>query len=125
MQRGGENLKALNVLMVEDDACVAELLGELLAEMGHKVCAVETTEAGAVAAASRHKPDLMIVDVLLREGSGIGAVESIMQAGSVPHFFVSGNISKVLALRPAAVVLQKPYSEAGLVSAMNRALERA
>ena len=115
-------MDALNVLLVEDDAIVAELLAEVIAELGHVVCAIETTEDGAVSAAARHKPDLMIVDAQLGHGSGVAAIESIIRAGPVPHLFVSGNIAKVLALRPGDVALQKPYTEAALVLAMERAL---
>ena len=63
--------KALRILVVEDGALIAMLYADLLVEMGHVVCAIETTEAGAVAAAARHKPDLMIVGSGLRDGSGI------------------------------------------------------
>jgi len=33
--------------------------------MGHDVCALEITEAGAVAAAAQYRPNLMIVDARL------------------------------------------------------------
>jgi two-component system, response regulator PdtaR len=115
-------MKTLNILVVEDDETIAELLADVLADMGHVVCAIEATEAGAVAAAARHKPELMIVDVQLGNGSGIAAVESITRSRPVPHVFASGNIGKVLALRPAAVALQKPYTVSDLASAMQRAL---
>jgi len=117
-------MEALSVLVVEDDAIIAELLADVIAELGHVVCAIEATENGAVAAAVRHKPDLMIVDAQLGYGSGVAAVETIIQAGPVPHLFVSGNIAKILALKPNAVALQKPYTEAALVSAMRRALAK-
>jgi CheY-like chemotaxis protein len=55
-------MKALRILVVEDDAMIAMLLADMFAAMGHDVCAIERTEAGAVAAATLCKPDLMIVD---------------------------------------------------------------
>ena len=39
-------MKALQILLVEDDSLIAMLLLETLAEMGHGVCAVEATESG-------------------------------------------------------------------------------
>jgi CheY-like chemotaxis protein len=63
-------MKALRVLVIEDDALIALLLSELLAGMGHDVCATAATEAEAVRAATRYRPDLMIVDA----GLGRGAV---------------------------------------------------
>jgi two-component system, response regulator PdtaR len=41
-------MKALRILVVEDDALIAMLLAELLAGLGHNVCATAATEAHAV-----------------------------------------------------------------------------
>jgi DNA-binding response OmpR family regulator len=117
-----EMTKALSVLVVEDDGMIGLLLTEMLAEMGHDVCAVEATEADAVAAAARCRPDLMIVDAWLRDGTGIGAVETILRLGPQPHLFTSGDVASVRAARSDAVVIQKPYTEVELAAAMRRAL---
>lgn len=116
---------ALRVLLVEDEAIIAMLLAEVLGGMGYEVCAIEATEADAVAAAVRCRPDLMIVDARLGAGSGVSAVETILRAGPVPHVFVSGDSSSVHALRPDAVVMQKPFREADLARAIQRALDAA
>jgi CheY-like chemotaxis protein len=118
-------MKRLNILVVEDDDLVAELIGEMLADMKHIVCTTTATQSGAVTAAKLYNPDLMIVDVMLREGNGLDAVDLILQRGHVPHFFVSGDVAKVLKLRPDAIVVLKPYTEATLVAAMNHALAQA
>jgi CheY-like chemotaxis protein len=115
-------MRADRVLVVEDDAVIAVLLSEVLAGMGHDVCAIEATEADAVAAAGRCRPDLMIVDARLGEGSGVAAVEEILRSGFVPHVFVSGDALSVRALRPGALVIQKPYREADLARAIQCAL---
>jgi two-component system, response regulator PdtaR len=81
---------ALRVLIVEDEAMIAMLLAEVLTGLGHEVYATEATEAGAVAAAARHQPELMIVDDELRRGNGIAAVEQITRSGFIPHVFVTG-----------------------------------
>jgi DNA-binding NtrC family response regulator len=116
-------MKALRILVVEDDNIIGMLLAEMLQEMGHDVCAIEATEADAVTAAARCGPDLMIVDVRLGEGSGVAAVEKILRTRPVPHVFASGNISVVQALKPSAVVIQKPYRESDLTKAIQRALD--
>jgi DNA-binding response OmpR family regulator len=118
-------MKALQILVVEDDSLIAMLLVETLAEMGHGVCAVEATQAGAVRAALRCRPDLMIVDAQLRKGNGVSAVDEILSAGFVPHLFVSGDIKKVLARRPEAVVIEKPFRESELDQAIRRTLGTA
>jgi|SRR5271169_857998 len=118
-------MKALQILVVEDDTLIAMLLVETLAEIGHGVCGVEATENGAVAAAHRCRPDLIIVDAQLREGNGVSAVDQILRTGFVPHLFISGDIKKVLARRPDAVAIAKPFREPELVQAIRRALDAA
>ncbi len=115
-------LKASRVLLVEDNVLIGMLCVEALSEMGHTVCAVVATESDAVSAAAQHEPDLMIVDASLDEGSGVSAVEKILQSGFVPHIFVSGDVSTVLVLRPKAIVLRKPYRDPELAHAIQRAL---
>lgn len=109
----------LRIVVIEDDAMIGWMLTETLAAMGHDVCAVEATEGAAVAAAARHRPDLLIVDMFLAEGSGISAMERITRAGPVPHLFMSGNDPHMAPLH--AEVLRKPFREAGLAAAIGRA----
>lgn len=98
------------------------LLADLLSGMGHH-CKVAATEAGTVIDAIRYCPDLMIVDAQLGNGSGIAAVDAILESGPMPHLFVSGDARQVSVLRPRAVVLQKPFREADLARAIQRAFE--
>ena len=112
----------LNILVAEDDAIIGILLAELLAEMGHRVCAVEATVVGAINAAARFKPDLAIVDEMLGEGSGIMAVEAILLSGPIAHIFVSGNASEIRGRHRDAIRLQKPFSEAQLAAAITLAV---
>jgi two-component system, response regulator PdtaR len=118
-------MKALQILVVEDDSLIAMLLVETLAEMGHGVCGVEATESGAVMAALRCRPDLIIVDAQLREGNGVAAVDEILDTRFVQHLFVSGNIKEILARRPGAMAVEKPFRESELDRAIQRALDDA
>jgi DNA-binding response OmpR family regulator len=124
-REGKQPMKALKILVVEDDCLIAMLLVETLVEMGHGVCGVEATESGAVAAALRCQPDLIIVDAQLIEGNGFSAVDEILSTGFVPHLFISGNIKKVLARMPGAVAIEKPFRDAELDQAIRRALDAA
>jgi CheY-like chemotaxis protein len=115
--------KSLKILVAEDDELIGDLLAEMLANMGHVVCAIESTEAGTVAAARQFQPELLIVDLKLSLGSGIDAVDLILQTRFIPHILVSGNIAKVRELRPDAIMLEKPYTQISLASAIRRASE--
>ena len=117
-------MKKLRVMIVEDDEVIAGLLGELIEALGHRVCAIESSESGAVAAASRSRPDLMIVDANLQNGSGIGAVDKITSSGKISHIYVTGDAQTVKILKPDATVLQKPYFELDLVLAIQAALTK-
>jgi two-component system, response regulator PdtaR len=118
-------MKALRILVAEDDALIGMLLEEMLTEMGYFVCSVEATEVDTVAAATKHRPDMMIVDARLGEGSGIQAVDKILLTGFIPHIFASGDTLGVRMQRPTAVVLGKPYNEWDIAQAIVRALNAA
>ena len=117
-------MKRLRVMIVDDDAIIAFLLGEILKGMGHDVCASEGTQDGAIAAALGCKPDLMIVDERLGGGSGMRVVDVVCMTEPVPHVFVSGDIQAIERLRPNAVTVAKPYSEADLACAIQKAMSR-
>jgi two-component system, response regulator PdtaR len=120
-----QTMKALQILVVEDDSLIAMLLVDTLAEMGHGVCGVETTETGAVAAALRCRPDLIIVDAQLKEGNGVSAIDEILSTRFVAHLFVSGDIKKILAQKPGVVAIEKPFRESELDRAIQQALDAA
>jgi CheY-like chemotaxis protein len=111
----------LSYLVVEDDALIGMLLGDMLEVMGREVCAIEATELSRKCAAARCAPNMMIVDANLQEGSGLSAVDQILRKGFVPHVFVTGDLRGVSKLRPDAVVIAKPFTEATLSQAMARA----
>ena len=115
-------MKALRILLVEDDTMIGLLVADILKERGHEVCAIEITQGGAVTAAAHYRPDLVIADARLGHESGVSAIDEILRAGFVPHLFVTGNISRLKELRPDAVVLEKPFREAELMHAIQRAL---
>ena len=116
-------MKALRIVVVEDDAMIGLFLGMSLEQMGHQVCAIAATEDAAVKAAADFAPDLMIVDARLREGDGISAVERILSAGPMPHLFCSGDLNDVAARLPDSDILQKPFHDDELSAAIDRVLQ--
>ena len=112
----------LRILILEDDALIGELLSEMLVEMGHCVCAIAATEAGAVAAAAHSSPELIVADAWLGSGTGLSAVDRICALHPVPCLFVTGDVARITDLRPCAVVIQKPFREVDLVTGMQRAI---
>ena len=117
-------MATLRILIVEDDGLIAALLEELLGQMGHDICGIETTQEGATLAAARARPDLVLLDVGLAEGDGQAAVAAITLDRDVPCIFMTGALLKPESLAPGAVVLRKPFSEPMLAKAIDDALRQ-
>ena len=118
-------MQPLRVLVIEDDALIAMLLADVLSGMGHEVCATAGTPAEAIAAARQESPDLVLSDVKLRNGSGIDAVEEILRSKPVPYMFMTGDTVGLKLRLPDAVAVRKPFSEAVLAKAIEKALAAA
>ena len=112
----------LRVLIIEDEPIIAMLLAEVLTEQGYDVADIASTEEEAIREAARHRPDIMIVDARLRQGSGLTAVSEIIAQGFIPHVFMSGDRLTKTVLGPEAIMLQKPFQEADLLRAIAQAL---
>jgi DNA-binding response OmpR family regulator len=115
----------LRVLVAEDNALIGMLLADMLIAMGHDVCAVEATERATVASAARYRPDLLIVDGTLRNGSGVGAVATILRSHAIAHIFVTGDQDSIQERMPDAVILEKPFNEARLREAIRKVIRPA
>ncbi len=118
-------MRPLRVMIVEDEPLIALLLADMLTAMGHEVCGSERTEAGAVAAALRLSPELMVVDACLHEGSGVAAVEKILRNDFIAHIFMSADRLLHERLHPRAVSIRKPFFEADLIRAIEEATTMA
>ncbi|WAC23635.1 response regulator [Blastomonas sp. SL216] len=116
---------AVRVLIVEDEVLIAMLLTELVEQLGCSVCDVAATEAGAVAMARAYEPGLIIVDAGLHEGSGVSAMNTILEQGFVPHIYVTGDKHLVRTLAGQAIVLEKPFFARDLSNGIERALAAA
>ena len=123
--RRDDGAQARRILVVEDNSLVASTLAEALQLMGFDVCAVVDTEAAAISAVGRYGPDLIIVDLLLREGSGLGFVAEIASLRPTPHVYISGNRAALMAVPPGTRVLCKPFKLPDLAAAIQQALGTA
>jgi len=108
------------IVLAEDNTVIAVLLGEVIGSLGHEVCDIVGTQAALVSAAARFRPDLLIVDENLAEGSGVLAVNHILKGGHVAHLIMSGG--PVEDMPAGAVLLEKPFSNRELEAGIARAL---
>ncbi|SEP17552.1 Response regulator receiver domain-containing protein [Salinihabitans flavidus] len=114
------------VLVIEDETIIALDLESIVAETGHKVTGVAPTHKSAMDLFARERPDLILSDIRLADGSsGIDAVNEILQtSGDVPVIFITAYPEELLTgERPEpAFVITKPYSEEQVRSAVSQAM---
>ncbi|MBS0386279.1 MAG: response regulator [Proteobacteria bacterium] len=119
-----EQMRA-RILIIEDEAVIAMDLSDLVANAGHEVLATATTASQAVSAAKRERPDLVLADIQLADGSsGIDAVKEILLSFDVPVIFITAFPDRLLTgERPEPTFLiTKPYSPDMVRAAVSQAL---
>lgn len=114
------------IMVIEDEAIIAMDLHDIVTSMGHDVTGAAATFEQAVALAASQKPDLILSDIQLADGSsGIDAVETILgAAGSIPVIFITAFPERLLTgqRREPAFVITKPYGEEQIQSAVGQAM---
>jgi len=104
----------LNVLIIEDEPLIAFQIEEIVGSLGHLAVGTAATHAQAVALFDQHRPDLVLADIQLADGSsGIDAVNEILSKFSVPVVFITAFPERLLTgERPEPTFLiTKPFSD--------------
>ena len=116
-------------MIVEDDFLVASEAEAALIEAGFNVAAVVASAEDAIAAASKQRPDLAIVDIRLAgKRDGIDAAIELFKDYGVPCIFATAHSDAHARSRaePAQPLgwLQKPYSMPSLVRLVRDAVDK-
>jgi DNA-binding NarL/FixJ family response regulator len=78
--------RALQIFLIEDSAEIREALTQTLESSGNMVVAgYADTAADAIAALDREPVDAVVVDLHLREGSGLQVLAHLAEAGNPRH----------------------------------------
>lgn len=108
-----------HVLIIEDEPFVAMHLSLLAEDAGATSIGMAETEAEAVASANRQRPDVILSDVRLLEGTGPNAVARIhSDCGAIPVIFVTGTPEECEPCPYAAAVLSKPVNDRELIATL-------
>jgi CheY-like chemotaxis protein len=113
------------VLIIEDEPVIAMHLAQILADMGHQVVDTAISRAEAVESARRMRPDIVLADIQLADGSsGIDAVQQILAMFDVPVVFVTAYPERLLTgLRPEPTFLvTKPFDPEAITAIVGQAL---
>ena len=115
------------VLVVEDDLDIQRLIARRLREAGAEVITADTAGDGFLLYGER-LPDLVMSDLNLPDGSGLGLVKQLRAASDVPIIVVTANTeerSLVACLDAGADdYVTKPFRPAELLARVRSALRR-
>lgn len=117
-----------SILVVEDDPTVSDVLTRYLERDGYTVEAVGDGEA-ALAAARRHLPDLVILDIMLPRLDGFEVCRQLRARAPVPIIMLTARgeeSDRIMGLDLGADdYVSKPFSPRELVARVRSVLRRA
>ncbi|MDY0267544.1 response regulator [Trichloromonas sp.] len=115
------------ILIVEDEPKLAELLADYLRQSGFEVLLVDDGLT-AVPAIHEHKPDLVLLDLMLPGKDGMEICKEVRRFSSVPIIMVTARVEEIdrlLGLEFGADdYICKPYSPREVVARVKAVLRR-
>ena len=120
-------MEKIKIVVVEDNAVVAEDLSQILTGHGYHVVAVEDNGYDALESIKEHDPDLALLDIHLKgDISGIEVAQIINEKYAMPFIYLSAysdetTFGAAKLTRPHAYIV-KPFNEKELKLAIELAL---
>lgn len=112
-----------HVLVIEDEWLLAEYISDIAERAGGTSIDTAATETDAIDAATAHRPDIILSDVVLAEGNGPSAVQAIFaRFGEVPVIFITGTPADCHPCAPPGVIFGKPINEHRVIAAFRQAM---
>jgi len=115
------------ILLVEDEPAIAEPLAETLTREGFHL-EVAGTAAGAVEAVGRVRPDLILLDLMLPDGSGFDVCREVRRDSQVPIIMLTARgdeADRVIGLELGADdYVVKPFSAREVTARVRAVLRR-
>ena len=122
------NMNSARVLVVEDEAQIRSFLRALLLSHDYK-CTEVTTADDAIREAATQRPDILLVDLMLPDRSGVEVVKRVREWTTTPIIVLSAKTQetdKIAALDAGADdYLTKPFSTGELLARLRAAMRRA
>ncbi len=118
-------LPPTEILIIEDEPLTAIDLEDLVSSLGHPVIGIARTHAQALTLAEKHRPELILSDIQLADGSsGIEAVNEMLRNFDAPVIFVTGHPELLLTGKKPepTFLITKPYSPAMVKAIIGQAL---
>lgn len=115
------DLAGKRILVVEDEAIIAEMVADMLLELGACVVGPASSMRKALEMAEASDIDGAVLDVNIRS-ERVDPVAAILRMRAVPVVFATGNGDMVADLARGAPVLEKPYTQEKLGVALSNAV---
>jgi CheY-like chemotaxis protein len=107
-------LDPARILIIEDEPLTATYIKDLVVKgLGHRITGVAKTHKEAIRLAQEQKPDLILSDIQLKDGSsGVEAVNEILDKFEVPVIFITGHPEMLLtgAKPEPTFLIAKPFN---------------
>ncbi|WP_442755253.1 response regulator [Methylocystis sp. JAN1] len=116
---------ATEVLIIEDEALIAQDIEFIARDLGHHVIGIARTHKEAVELAKTRRPGLILADIQLADGSsGLNAVNELLQTFDCPVIFITAFPERLLTgERPEpAFLISKPYKVDTVKATISQAL---
>lgn len=118
------------ILIVEDEAIHAMYLNVMLKNIGYDITGTEATGEGGIASVEESCPDLVLMDINLRNSiDGIELAKILREKYNFPIIFISGFDDKETLSRINLIVnswkLTKPIQETNLTNLMREILDNS
>jgi CheY-like chemotaxis protein len=114
-------LTGKRILVVEDEAIIAEMVADMLLDLGASIIGPAFSMKKAVELAEAAEIDGAVLDVNIRS-ERVDSVAEILRKRFVPIVFATGNGDMIAGLAEGAPVLEKPYTQEKLGDALSKAL---
>lgn len=114
-------MNKFKIIVVEDEALIADNIAEILEECGYEIAAVCGKVETALDEIAKHNPDLVLLDINLKGNlDGIDLAHEINKKFHIPFIFLTSNsdvktIDKAKLTSPSGFII-KPFSKADLQS---------
>lgn len=128
LSEADQSIKALtkaDVMIIEDEAIIALDLQGLVEDLGHDVIGVATTRTEAQQIVAAKRPDILLADIQLADGSsGIDAASDILTNLEIPVVFITAFPERLLTGRQVepTFLITKPFQPAAVRAAISQAL---
>lgn len=124
-----ESFFPTKVLIVEDEALVALDICNFLSGAGYEVVGIVATEQDAVRKAIELQPNLIIMDLKLKDGGdGLRASRKINSRQNIPILYITAYRNREtlerLGGQPSSDILFKPFARKPLLEAVETAVKR-